>query len=506
MLELLMEGLRVCVDPLNMGLFMLATAFGIILGAIPGIGSTLAISLFLPVIFGMSPVVGTIVMIGVFNGSVYGGSVTAILINAPGTPGSVATCFDGYPLSRKGRASEALGISISASFFGGILSAICLILFLTPIAKLSLNFGPSQLFLIMIIALGTVSQLARENTLKGLISVCIGIMLGFIGYDVIIGVSRMTFGNVALGGGFNLVATLIGLYAIVEIMFMIQIESKTIAEDDAASRSLAIKDIMKGLITPYKNMKTLSVSSVVGAVVGVIPGIGVAVANLLAYSYAKMISKNPEEFGKGAVEGVIAPEAANNAVTATSLIPALALGIPGGASAAVILGGMMILGIIPGPMLVESNPQLIGGIMVGFLVTNVLMLVLGILMTNAYQYVTRVPLNYVVAIVLAFSCFGAFVARNNTIDLVLVLLIGFLAYAMRKAGYSIACLTLGFILSRMIEQYYHQAMMISGAQGARIFLTGSVNIVIILIGVAVFALPPLFKLIKTMRNKKTAES
>lgn len=487
MLELLIAGLTIVFEPFNIVMTLVGTILGIFLGALPGIGPPLAVTLILPLIFGLDPITGIIAMLGVFNGSVYGGSISAILINIPGTPGSVATCFDGYPMARQGRAGEALGVSLVSSVIGGLITAFFFIFLFGPIAKLSLKFGPSQMFLIMLLALGTVSRLASGSIIKGIISSGIGILLGLIGYDLMSGISRFSFGYRPLGGGLNLVVTLIGWFAIAELFFLVQKKGTTIS-----TSKLKIGSVFKGGVESLKHLRLMVVSSCTGAFLGALPGVGIALANLVAYSNAKSSSKHPEKFGTGIIEGIIAPESANNAVTGCSLIPTLALGIPGGATLAVILGGLMILGVTPGPRLITQDPRLVGSIMVSLILINLVMLVSGFLLTNIYQFIPRVKIAYLIPIILAISCFGTYITRHYFVDMIFVIILGLLAYGMRKADYSIPCMVLGFVLAKTLEDNFHKSLLISD-KGYLIFLDWPVNIMIVLIGILIYLFPVLMK-------------
>ena len=483
MFDLLVTGFYSVMQPFNLIMGFAGTLLGLILGALPGIGPPLAISLLLPLIFGIDPVSGCVLMLGVFNGAVYGGSISAILINTPGTPGSIATCFDGYPMAQQGRAGEAMGASLISSVLGGLISAVLFIFFLKPIAVLSLKFGPSQMFLVILLSLGTVSRLSTGSLVKGIISSGIGLLLGLIGYDLMSGISRYSFGYKYAEGGLHLVVTLIGWFAITELIFLVQMKSSTIS-----SGKLKLGSVFKGIRQTFSHLKLVTASSLLGAFLGALPGIGVALANLVAYGNAKSNSKHPDEFGKGTIEGVIAPEAANNAVTGCSLIPTLALGIPGGATLAVILGGLMILGITPGPRLVSQNPTLVGSVMVCLVIINLILLIIGLVLVNLYQYFTRVNIAYIVPVILAISFYSAYITRYYIADIFFVIVLGLLAYGMRKAQFPIPCMVLGFVLANMLEENFHKALLISD-KGYLIFFEWPTNILIVMIGLLIYLAP-----------------
>jgi len=496
MIDLLLTGFSSVMQPANLGMGFMGTLLGLILGALPGIGPPLAISLLLPLIFGMDPIMGCVLMLGVFNGAVYGGSISAILINTPGTPGSIATCFDGYPMAKQGRAGEAMGASLTSSVLGGLISAILFIFFLRPIAIFSLKFGPSQMFMIILLSLGTVSRLSSGSQIKGIISTGIGLLLGLIGYDLMSGMTRFSFGYKYAEGGLNIVVTLIGWFAVAELIFLVQQKTETISAGE-----LKIGSVLKGVKQTFSHWKLVVNSSLIGAFLGALPGIGVALANLVAYGNAKSSSKNPEQFGTGLIEGVIAPEAANNAVTGCSLIPTLALGIPGGATLAVILGGLMILGVTPGPRLVSQDPKLVGSIMVSLIVINIMLLMIGLVLVNLYQYFTRVSIAYIAPIILAISFYSAYITRYYIADIFFVIALGLLAYGMRKAKFSIPCMVLGFVLAKMLEENLHKAILISD-NGYLIFFEWPINVSIVLVGLLIYIVPYLKSRFKSAMLKK----
>ncbi|MBE0558742.1 MAG: tripartite tricarboxylate transporter permease, partial [Proteobacteria bacterium] len=440
--------------------------------------------------FGMTPVPALMLILGVYNGSVYGGSVSSILINTPGTPGSVATCFDGYPMAKKGKAGTALGISLCSSTIGGIFSTIAFLLFYEPLNNLFIAFGPSQLFLLILVAFLTITILAKESMIKGLIASGIGLLLGLVGYDLVSGSTRFTFGYLFIEDGLDLIAVLIGWFAITELMFLIQEKQATISGMDILRGST-----WEGIKAVFRYPKEVFASASLGSLIGAITGVGIAVANLIAYSSAKGRSKHPEEFGEGSIEGLIAPETANNAVTSTSLIPTLALGIPGGASAAIILGALMMLGFRPGPGLYSANPGLIGALVVGLVVINIMMFISGLLMSKLYMKITQIKISVLVPVILTVSLLGCYLGRSRLTDIFFAIVLGIFAYGLRKAGYSLACVVLGFILAKMMEEYFFKSLLISEG-GIRIFFQGTINIVLLSFAGLMLVWGPIKKLFK----------
>jgi putative tricarboxylic transport membrane protein len=496
MLESIIKGIPEVFQLSSLALAAIGTFAGIILGAIPGIGPPLAMAMFLPFIFGMSPIPAMMFILGIYNGSVYGGSVSAILINTPGTPGSVATVFDGYPMAKRGQAGKALGISLCSSAIGGIFSTLAFLLFYEPLNNLFIAFGPSQLFLLILVAFMTITILAKESIVKGLIASAIGLLLGLVGYDLVSGSTRFTFGYLLIEDGLDLIAVLIGWFAITELMLLIQEKQSTISGMDILRGST-----WDGVKAVFRYPKEVFVAASLGSIIGAIPGVGIAVANLIAYSSAKGRSKHPEEFGQGCVEGIIAPETANNAVTSTSLIPTLALGIPGGASAAIILGALMMLGFRPGPGLYGTNPQLIGALVVGLVVINVLMFVTGLLLSNLYMKITQIRISVLVPVILIISLLGCYLSRSRMSDIFFALVLGIFAYGLRKAGYSLACVVLGFILAKMMEEYFFKTLLISGG-GIGIFFQGAINIVLLVFAAAMLLWGPIRGLLKGRSTPK----
>jgi putative tricarboxylic transport membrane protein len=473
------------------------TLLGIFFGALPGIGPPLAIALLLPLIFGMSPITALFLIMGVYNGSVYGGSITAILINTPGTAGSAATVLDGYPLSKQGKAATALGASAFASFVGGIVSALFFILFAYPLAGLTLKFGPAQIFLIVLFSLATVSKLSTDSLAKGLASTGFGLLLAFIGTDLISGYPRFNFGTMFLEDGLDLLVVFIGWFALAEVMFLVKSKKHTISESGVIKGS-----VWEGIRETIKHPRTLFNASMIGSFFGAVPGVGVAIANFLAYTNAKSISKKPELFGHGSIEGVIAPEAANNAVTGTSLIPTLVLGIPGNPTTAVMLGALMILGMQPGMALFTARADVMSAFMVGLIITNIMLLLAALLTMRFYQQITKVNITVLVPIIVVICFLGALSSRSSLYDLPIAIVLGILAYGLRKANYSIVCMVLGFVLANTLETNYHRAMTISNYK-LSIFFESQLNIVIIVAGALLFLWTPLRKIISKLFKKST---
>jgi putative tricarboxylic transport membrane protein len=451
------EGFLSAMAPVNILYAFLGTALGIVMGAIPGIGSSMTMALLLPFTFWMSPAGALILLGAVYCGATYGGSISAILLNTPGTPASAATSFDGYPMAQQGKGMAAIGIAAMASFVGGAAGLVLLFTVSPLLAEISLKFGPAELFLLTLFTFTIISvTVLKESVMKGLIALGLGLIFSGIGYDPISGALRFTFGLSYLEDGIQLVPAIIGLFAISEVFAFVEMGG-------TISNSLEAKGgLSDGFRATFRYPATLIRSTVIGSVIGALPGIGVSAANLIAYVAAKARSKHPELFGKGSPEGVIAPEASNNAVTCTSLIPTLTMGIPGSSSAALLMGALMIHGLIPGASLFTTYGEVTYTFFFGLALSNIFMLLLTVLTVRFLVKITVIDVGFLIPIIVSLCFIGSYAMRNNTGDAVVAMAFGVLAYVMRKLKYPLICLLLPIILGAMMERGYHQSLMISG--------------------------------------------
>jgi putative tricarboxylic transport membrane protein len=455
----------------NLGLF-----FGIIIGALPGLTATMGVVLMLPLTFAMDSVPGIVLLLGVYFGGIYGGSITAILLNTPGTPASAATAWDGSPLARKGQAGKALDMAIVASFIGGIFSSICLLFFAPTIAKFALKFGAPDMFSLCLFGLTIVVSLCSKDIVKGLTMAGFGLVLASIGIDPIGGTTRLTFGLRGLTGGINLVTALIGLFAIGEILF------KVLNIDEVQTK---VTDKVSGFCTK-QDMKTcgrtLLRGSIIGTIVGAIPGTGSVIASFLSYDTAKKRSKHPEEFGYGSLEGVAASESANNAVTGGALIPLLTLGIPGDTVTAVMLGALMMQNLTPGPMLFSTHGTLIYALILSTFFVNLFMLIQGKLLIKPFSNVTKIPMRLLVPILTILCLTGTFALRNTMFDVRVMLIFGVIAFFAVKNGFPTTPMVLAFVLGPTCEKYLRKAIVLSkGSWG--IFFTKPISLVFLILAV-----------------------
>jgi putative tricarboxylic transport membrane protein len=437
-------------------LFMiLGTVIGLWVGVLPGLGGPVAMAILIPFTFTMDPLSALLMLASISVGAAFGGSITSILLNIPGEASSAATAYDGYPMAQQGKAKVAMGLSAGASMVAGIVGVLILMFASAPVAKAALAFSPAEYFALAILGLTVVSVAALGSTVKGLAMGALGLAISLIGVDSILGSERYTFGFVYLLDGISFVPVMVGLFAITELTSMI-IEGGTVAKGGKLEGSL-----WDGFWGTFKYPVTLTQSTVFGAFIGVIPGLGATAANFLAYSVAMRTSKHPEQFGKGAPEGVIAPEAANNSCIPTSLIPALTLGIPGGATAAILLVAVTVQGLRPGPMLFTSSPELIWGFYMGLLIGAIMATVLYLIMIPWFALITVVRIELMAPMLLIITLFGAYANERNMMDVFVAIGFGLFGYFARRHGYPLISLVIGLILGKLAEGSFHQALQIS---------------------------------------------
>ncbi len=477
-------------------MIIIGVIIGICVGVLPGLSPSIGVALFLPLTFYLSPTNALVLLVSIYLSSNYGGSITAITINTPGTPGAVATTFDGYELTKKGKPGLALGTSIFSSTVGGIVGTIILILFTRPLAAIALRFESYEYFALGVFGLTIVSTLSSKNTLKGFIASALGLLIVTIGFDSQLSFSRFSFGWSELQDGISFIPALIGLFALGEIFYSIEKAKK----DKWVSQTLS-KEVPK-LKQYWKMRKVILKSSVIGTLIGSIPGAGGTIATFIAYNEAKRSSKHPEEFGTGSLEGVAAPEAANNGSVGGALIPLLTLGIPGSASTAVLLGALMIHRITPGPNLFQSkadggHPEIIYGLFISLLIANVFMFFLGRFGNKLWIRITGVSKNIVFPIIIALSFIGSYFLEGSMIDVVFCFGFGLLGWLLRRNDFPTAPVVLGLILGRMIEENLRLSLVRGPIS---LFLGRPISIVILILAIVSFIWP----FLKAKKNKKEA--
>jgi putative tricarboxylic transport membrane protein len=450
-----LQGFFHVLHPLHLPFLLLGVIGGIIVGALPGLTGSVGIILLLPFVYHLDVSTAMVMLCGMFCGSMYGGSISAVLIAIPGTPSAAATVLDGYPLAQKGEAGKALGVATIASTSGGIISTFCLMFIAPQLARFGLKFGPEEYFALMVFGLTIIASVS-ESLVKGLIAGFFGLLIATVGLDPITGYARFSFNIPNLMTGFPLLPVLIGLFAVSEILMQLKNIGQKIAEYDQH-----ITQVLPSL-TELKRLSGIIISSsFLGTLIGVIPGTGGAIASFLAYNEAKRWSKDPDSFGKGNLAGIAAPEAANNGTTGGALVPMLTLGIPGDVITAVILGALMLIGVRPGPLLFKEHPEIVNAIFAGMLLANVLILILGILGIKLFPKVLHVPKPILFPIIFTLCFIGAYALNNSVYDMLIALIFGMIGYFMRKNGFPAAPIVLGIILGPMAEDELGRALLIS---------------------------------------------
>ena len=471
MFELLLSGFTNILGNFSYTLYLVSgVILGLVMGAIPGLTSTMAIALIIPLTFYIEPVQSLIMLIGAYNGGIFGGSISAILLSAPGTPASAATVADGFNLSMKGKASKAIKMAIYSSVFGCLFSSIVLIFIAEPIARYALRFGPAEYTVLMIFSLTIIGSASGKSMTKGIIGGCLGLLFGMVGMDPITSMPRFTFRIPFLYSGIDLVVMLIGSLALSEILM--QVETVAKGRINAHLPPPNCPDDDKLSFGEFKSsFKTIMRSSLLGCGIGALPGLGPTLAAYLGYDMAKRNSKNPSEFGKGSLEGVAAAEAANNAVCGANLIPLLALGVPGDTVAAILIGAFMIQGLTPGPLIFREAPEVVYGLYAGLILSNIILLIIVLTTFKLFTNIARLKTTIIYPVIFMFCIVGVYALRQNLIDIWLMLFFAIIGYVMLKFDYSPATMMIGFILSPILEMNFRQALLISNNQVQIFFRT-----------------------------------
>ncbi len=443
----------------NIHFLLVGVVGGILVGAIPGLSGSTGIILMLPFLLYMEPASALIMMSGLFCGSMYGGSISAILISTPGTPSAAATVLDGYPLAKRGLAGKALGVSTIASTAGGVISTLCLIFLAPQLAKIALKFGPSEYFALMIFGLTIMASVSASSITKGLLSGFFGLLLAMVGLNPTLGTERYTFGFTRLLTGFPMMPVLIGLFAIAEVLGQLELflgnKLVRIPVTNTIGSVLPTLKELKGL------WKVIVGSSILGTIIGIIPATGGAIASFMAYNEAKRFSKDPDSFGKGNLAGIAAPEAANNGTTGGAMVPLLTLGIPGDVVTAVMLGALLLIGVQPGPLLFSQTPHIVNALFIGFMAAQFLILGLGLLSIRISPLILKAPLGILYPLILCLCLLGAFSLGNSVYDVAMAMVFGVVGYFMKKHGFSAASVILGLILGPIAEQELSRALILS---------------------------------------------
>jgi putative tricarboxylic transport membrane protein len=492
----LLNGFSVALTPVNLLFCFLGAVLGTAVGVLPGLGPAATIALLLPLTYTIaSPVTAIILMAGIFYGSMYGGSTTSILLNLPGEAASVVTCIDGYQMARKGRAGVALGIAAIGSFIAGTAGVIGLTLFAPPIAEFALSFGPPEKFALALVGLLMAVTLSGASIIKGLILTVIGLLLASVGIDPISGKTRFSFGIIELQSGFDFVTLAMGVFGLGEIFY--NLESAAQAE----IVTTRVGQIWPKMADWLKSQWAILRGTLIGFFIGIIPGGGAVISSLVSYAVEKKVSRHPEEFGKGAIEGVAGPESANNAASSSSFIPLLTLGIPGNASIAMIFAALLIKGVTPGPFLINEHPDIFWGVIASMYLGNVMLLVLNLPLVGIWVQLLRVPYGILAPVVILFTAIGSYSIQNQAFDIYALIGFGIFGYILRKLRFEPGPLPLAFVLGPMIESSMRQSLLMSGGSFT-IFVERPISMALI----AVFAILVTGQAAVTFRGKKKTTS
>jgi putative tricarboxylic transport membrane protein len=452
------QGFQTAFQLSNLFYCFMGVLIGTLIGVLPGIGPVGAIAILLPATYGLSPVTSIIMLSGIFYGAQYGGSTTSILVNIPGEASSVVTCLDGYQMARRGRAGPALGIAAFASLIGGTFSVIALMFLVFPLAKAALKFSSPEFFSLMCMSMIMLTYLGSRSFVKAIVMILIGLVLSTVGVDSITSQQRFAFGYPVLFDGIGMVPMAMGLLGISEILMNLE-ESM-----DRVIYKARIKNLLPNLQDWKRSSGPIWRGSLIGFIIGIFPGPGAVVSSFLSYAIEKRISKNPDEFGKGAIEGVAGPETANNAAVGGAYVPLMALGIPQSVVMGLMLGALMIHGVTPGPLLITQHPQIFWGVIASMYIGNVMLLLLNLPLIGVWVKILEVPYRYLMPLILLFCLIGAYSINYNAPDVIIMIIFGIVGYILRKCDYEMAPLILAFILGPLIETAFRLSMLMSDGE------------------------------------------
>lgn len=489
-LQGLLYGFSVALQPNNLFLVFVGCVLGTLVGVLPGIGPVAAISILLPLTFQLTPAGSIIMLAGIYYGVMYGGSTTSILVNVPGETASVVTCLDGYQMARQGRAGSALGIAAFGSFIAGTIGLIGLQFIAEPLSAVALKFGPPEYFALILLGFMFISYLSHGSMLKAGLMAFLGLILSSVGLDPITAQQRMTFGVLNLYEGLGVAPLAMGLFGVAEVFNSLE---KTIS---TKILKVKIKNLFPNKLDWLQSKWAILRGTLIGFFLGILPGGGPVLSTFIAYGVEKRVAANPERFGKGAIEGVASPEAANNAATSTSFIPLLTLGIPPNVVLAVLYGAFLIHGVVPGPLLIQEHPDVFWGLLGSMYIGNVMLLILNLPLIPLWVQVLRIPDRVLYPLILLFCVIGAYSINNNVFDIIVMVIFGILGYLFKKFGYEAAPLILCFVLGPMFEVNLRRSLLIS--QGSfSIFFTRPIALTAIVVCVVLL----LFNIYQTFAGK-----
>jgi putative tricarboxylic transport membrane protein len=488
----IIEGLMVALQPQNLFWIALGGFLGTVVGMLPGLGPATAIALLIPITFGMEPTSALILMAAIYYGAMYGGSRSSILLNVPGDGSAIAATFDGYPMAQKGQAGQALAISAIASLIGGLIAVVGFIVLAQPLAQFALKFGPAEYFFLMIFTLSAIVALAKGAMVKGFIAMGLGLLLSTIGIDLQTGVYRFTGGNVHLADGVDFLVVIIGIYAVGEVMYNYLTIDRPLGEKKSIGKIWITKEQWKRTKWPMIR------NGPIGFIVGVLPGAGGAIASMISYSFEKQISKKPEEFGEGAIEGLAAPESSNNAASVGAFIPMLTMGIPGSGTTAVILGAIVMLGMKPGPLLFENNPDMVWTFINSMFIGNLFLVVLNIALVGLLVKILDTPPKTLYPMILLLAFMGTYTLNFSMTDFVILIIFGLIGLVMKILQFPVAPLILAVIVGSEMEQNLRKSL-VSNDGVFGLVTTSPITIVLVIMTIVSLGYPFLST---WMRNRK----
>jgi putative tricarboxylic transport membrane protein len=490
-IESLGLGLETALTPTNLLFCLVGVALGTAVGVLPGIGPTASIAMLLPITFTFEPVTALIMLAGIYYGAQYGGSTTAILINVPGESSAAVTAIDGHEMAKRGRAGPALAAAALGSFFAGTVGTVALALFAVPISRIALEFGPAEYFSLVVLGLIASIALASGSTLNALAMIVLGLLLGTVGQDIYSGTPRFTFGQRELYGGLNFVSLAVGMFGVAEILRNLESEK---------TRTVTVKTV-KNLWLTREDSRRIAGPVVrgtgLGSALGILPGAGHVLASFVSYSVEKRVSKHPDEFGKGAIEGVAGPESANNAAAQTSFIPLLTLGLPANPVMALLIGAFIIQGITPGPNVIDDEPALVWGLIVSMWIGNLFLVMLNLPLIGLWVKMLAIPYKVLFPAIIAFAVIGCYSLGLNAYHVYAIAFFGLLGYFLIKLGCEPAPLLLGFVLGPLLEEYLRRALIISRGD-ASVFVTRPLSLTLLILAVAAF----LIAVLPSIRRKR----
>jgi putative tricarboxylic transport membrane protein len=466
-------GLPVFYSWYTIGLILFGTVVGVLFGSLPGLSSSMALAIFTPLTFALGANQAIVLLIALYIAAVFGGAISVVLVNIPGTPSSIATGFDGYPMAKQGKAGAAIGIATWSSVLGGLIGLVALAFFSPLIARVAKSFGTWEYAVLALLGLSIVSYISKGSYFRGLLGASIGLFLASIGQDPIVAYPRFTFGIANLIGGLDVVVVIIGLFGVSEVLFQLEKDLKINVNQKITNTFGSIKDV-------FSNWKTLIRSSVIGTIVGAIPAAGGAIAAITSYGFAKRFSKKAANFGLGEPEGIVAAESANNACVGGALIPMLTLGIPGDPMTAILIGALMIHGLIPGPMLFVNHIDFVSSIFIGYAISLVFILLVGLLGASTYARLLKMPRHILLPVIMLLCILGSYSLSSSIFDIGVVVVFGIVGYYLQKVGISPAPVVLGFVLGPILETNFRRSLILG--QGSLLpFITRPICLIILVI-------------------------